>query len=41
MLRLISLRMYAYAHLNVRYIDYNRVAFYEIWLFATSLCLRC
>ena len=31
MLRSVGLRIYVYAHLNVRYIDYNSVASYEIW----------
>ena len=30
MRRPVRLRVYAYAHLNVRYIDYNSVASYEI-----------
>ena len=31
MLRSFRLRIYVYAHLNMRYIDYNSVASYEIW----------
>ena len=31
MFRSVRLRIYMYAHLNVRYIDYNSVASYEIW----------
>ena len=31
MLRSVRLRIYVYAHLNVRYIDYNSVASYKIW----------
>ena len=42
MLRPVRLRIYAYAHLNVRYIDNNSVASYEIWQYAICrLCLRC
>ena len=42
MLRPVRLRIYAYAHLNVRYIDYNSVASYEIWQYAICrFCLRC
>ena len=39
MLRPIRLRIYTYAHLNVRYIDYNSVASYEILQFASVVCV--
>ena len=31
MLRSVRLRIYVYAHLNMRYIDYKSMASYEIW----------
>ena len=31
MLRSVRLRIYVYAHLNMRYIYYNSMASYEIW----------
>ena len=31
MLRSVRLRIYVYVHLNMRYIDYNSMASYEIW----------
>ena len=38
MLRSVRLRIYVYAHLNMRYVDYKSMASYVIWqAFASAL----